>query len=191
MLIRSADLEAIRTGRVDTAFRCWMRPTVKAGGTLMTAVGQLSIDAVDAVDAASITDEDAGRAGFSSVAALRAWLVRGKPGQLYRVRLHYAGEDPRIALRESAGDLGEVEAALARLDARETWTLAVLELIKANPATLAQTLADRLGMEKLKFKGRVRQLKALGLTESLEVGYQLSPRGEALLARRRGPTASV
>jgi len=27
-------------------------------------------------------------------------------------------------------------------------------------------------------------LKALGLTESLEVGYRLSPRGRAVLARR-------
>jgi hypothetical protein len=29
----------------------------------------------------------------------------------------------------------------------------------------------------------VRKLKELGLTESLEVGYRLSPRGRALLAR--------
>jgi hypothetical protein len=28
----------------------------------------------------------------------------------------------------------------------------------------------------------VRKLKALGLTESLDVGYRLSPRGEALMA---------
>lgn len=31
------------------------------------------------------------------------------------------------------------------------------------------------------FKRRVRQLKELGLTESLEVGYRLSPRGRAVL----------
>jgi ribosomal protein S19E (S16A) len=41
-------------------------------------------------------------------------------------------------------------------------------------------------MEKLRFKARVRQLKELGLTESLEVGYRLSPRGRALLRRLRG-----
>lgn len=33
----------------------------------------------------------------------------------------------------------------------------------------------------------VRQLKELGLTESLEVGYRLSPRGRALL--RQNPEA--
>lgn len=31
------------------------------------------------------------------------------------------------------------------------------------------------------FKVNVRKLKGLGLTESLEVGYRLSPRGRALL----------
>ena len=35
------------------------------------------------------------------------------------------------------------------------------------------------------FKLDVRKLKALGLTEGLEVGYQLSPRGVALLAAAR------
>jgi hypothetical protein len=36
------------------------------------------------------------------------------------------------------------------------------------------------------FKRRVRQLKELGLTESLEVGYRLSPRGRTVLARLVG-----
>ena len=39
-----------------------------------------------------------------------------------------------------------------------------------------------LELDKVKFKNNVRRLKALGLTESLEVGYRLSPRGAALLA---------
>jgi hypothetical protein len=34
------------------------------------------------------------------------------------------------------------------------------------------------------FKLDVRKLKELGLTESLPVGYRLSPRGEFLLQRR-------
>jgi hypothetical protein len=33
------------------------------------------------------------------------------------------------------------------------------------------------------FKARVRRLKELGLTESLDVGYRLSPRGRAWLRR--------
>ena len=46
----------------------------------------------------------------------------------------------------------------------------------------AGDLAAELGMERLPFKTDVRKLKALGLTESLDVGYRLSPRGTAFLA---------
>ena len=46
-------------------------------------------------------------------------------------------------------------------------------------------IADHPGRETLPFKTDVRKLKALGLTQSLEIGYRLSPRGEALLAARR------
>jgi hypothetical protein len=38
-------------------------------------------------------------------------------------------------------------------------------------------------MEMPPFKVNVRKLKALGLTESLEIGYRLSARGHAWLAR--------
>jgi hypothetical protein len=36
-----------------------------------------------------------------------------------------------------------------------------------------------MGRETALFKADVRKLKELGLTESLEVGYRLSPRGRA------------
>jgi hypothetical protein len=185
MLIRVDDLERIQSGVVDTAFRRWTRPTVKAGGTLTTAIGMLAIDAVDTMSAEELSLADVRRAGFDDVAGLMAWLDSGKAGTLYRIRLHYLGEDPRIGLRESADDLEAVEAALAKLDARGAWTERVLRLIETHPGRLAQLLADEMGLEKLKFKGKVRQLKALGLTESRDIGYRLSRRGEALLARRR------
>jgi hypothetical protein len=38
-------------------------------------------------------------------------------------------------------------------------------------------------VERMVFKQRVRRLKSAGLTESLDIGYRLSPRGEAVLAR--------
>ena len=41
-------------------------------------------------------------------------------------------------------------------------------------------------MEKARFKSHVRKLKGLGLTESLKVGYRLSPRGEAVFAACEG-----
>jgi len=50
-----------------------------------------------------------------------------------------------------------------------------------DPRTRAGDLAAGMGMERRALKGNVRKLKELGLTESLEVGYRLSPRGRALL----------
>lgn len=42
-----------------------------------------------------------------------------------------------------------------------------------------------LGVDKEWFKLNVRKLKNLGLTESLETGYRISPRGRALLKRAK------
>jgi hypothetical protein len=41
-------------------------------------------------------------------------------------------------------------------------------------------LARSAGFDTLPFKANVRKLKGLGLTTSLEVGYELSPRGRTL-----------
>ncbi|HEX2271922.1 MAG TPA: hypothetical protein VHH35_20430 [Pyrinomonadaceae bacterium] len=40
---------------------------------------------------------------------------------------------------------------------------------------LAATLASSLGLERKWFKDHMRKLKELGLTESLEIGYRISP----------------
>jgi len=63
----------------------------------------------------------------------------------------------------------------------------ILELLPRLVSVAASRLAPRLGRELLPFKADVRKLKRLGLTISRDVGYQLSPRGEAYL-RRRGTT---
>ena len=43
MILTLPVLDAIRRGEVTCAFRRWRRPSVRTGGTLMTAVGQLEI----------------------------------------------------------------------------------------------------------------------------------------------------
>ena len=60
-----------------------------------------------------------------------------------------------------------------------------MDVIARRPATLAAELASDIGMEKPRFKTNVRKLKGLGLTQSLKVGYRLSPRGEEVLAASR------
>ena len=187
MLLRKDTLEGIARGEVDVAFRWWTRPTVKAGGTLQTAVGQLAIRSVERTTQAAVTVEDARRAGFPSKAALLK-AFSAKPGsRLYRVEFSLAGPDPRIALRELAElddeAVAQISKRLARYDANGAWTRKTLELIAARPEVRAGDLATDLGRARLPFKANVRKLKALGLTESLEVGYRLSPRGRAYLDR--------
>ncbi len=189
MLFRQDVMRRIAEGDVTLAFRRWRRPTVRAGGTLRTRVGVLAIDSVEAVDEDQVTDADARRAGAADREALLAGLRA--EGKLYRVELRLAGPDPRIALRErshiSPEERAEIDARLARLDAASRhgpWTAAVLELIAEQPGTRAPDLAASFGRETAPFKTDVRKLKELGLTESLVVGYRLSPRGRAYLSPR-------
>jgi hypothetical protein len=185
MLLKADLLAEIKAGRVDIVFRRWKRSTVKPGGTLMTSAGLLSIDEVVPITLDDVTLAHVQRAGFASIAAFRAWLDTMKDGDLCRIHLHYLGEDPRIALRNDPGlaDWSELSAALARLDGKAPWVSATLALIASHPGVLAETLATAAGMEKAPFKARVAKLKAHGLTESLDVGYRISPRGAAVLKR--------
>jgi hypothetical protein len=195
VLFRAVTLPRIADGSITLAFRRQRRPTVRAGGTLTTPVGVLAIDDVRIVTEDEITDDDARRAGYAARDELVAELgPRSDDRQLYRVELHVAGPDPRIAERArdelSDDDVAELSARLARLDRASThgpWTGEVLALIANRPAVRAGDLADALGRERLAFKTDVRKLKALGLTESLDVGYRISPRGRAWLERSPQP----
>ena len=186
MLIPRATLDAIRAGDVTLAFRRWERPRLKVGTRMRTAVGLVEVTSLEQVEPARLTEDDARAAGAASADALRAAQPRraaaGEP--LWRIGLRWAGEDPRGALRADTDGLEEVAQRLRRIDARSThgpWTRTVLELIARRPETLAAELAAELGRERLPFKAEVRRLKEFGLTESLPVGYRLSPRGRALL----------
>ena len=91
-----------------------------------------------------------------------------------------------IDAKLSKDDAAELARRLDRLDAasrRGPWTRDVLRLIAARPGVRAPDLAASRGLETAPFKSSVRKLKELGLTESLEVGYRLSPRGKAALRK--------
>jgi hypothetical protein len=190
VLFKRHVLDGLADGTITVVFRRWARPRVRAGSKLRTAVGVLAVDAVDEVNLADITDDDARRSGFLSRTALLDDLASQRDGRVYRIALHVAGPDPRVELRGrdalTGGELAEVERRLARLDAASrhgAWTLAVLRLIRDRPEVRAGDLAPTRGQETLAFKRDVRKLKELGLTESLEVGYRLSARGRAVLDR--------
>lgn len=188
MLFKESLHPQLRNGDVTIAFRRWKRPTVKAGGTLRTPVGVLSIDSVEIIDREDITDADVARTGFDSREDLVKDLRSGKDRELYRIAFHYQGEDPRIELRRDddldADTIAELTDRLDRLDAYSPdfpWTRPVLRMIAEQPDTPSGDLAQQLECEKEWLKRKVRKLKELGLTESRQPGYRLSPRGQALL----------
>jgi hypothetical protein len=169
-------------GTVTVAFRRWRRPSVKAGGTLQSPGGLLAIDEIAPITPDDVNDADAHAAGYASHDDVLASL---RPdGQLYRVQFHRVGDDPRIELRQRT-DFDDAELSeLIRAVDRLPWAAPILRLIADNPGVVSTELAPQVGMDRAPFKLRVRRLKALGLTESLDIGYRLSPRGAALLSRR-------
>jgi hypothetical protein len=191
MLINDDVIEKIKSGQITTLFRRWSRPGAKAGGSQMTQGGVIGIDSVEVVSPDEITDLDSRDAGYASVEDLLEHLnYRDDP--IYRIRVFFKGEDPRIALRENAelgdNELNEVIAKLEKLDKnskRGAWTQQYLQVIQDMPNTHSGLLADYLGLSIPEFKPWVRKLKALGLTESLHPGYKLSPRGEKVLEALR------
>lgn len=189
MLIKQVVLDRIATGEIDTLFRRQKRPTVKTGGTLRTSIGMLDILSVEQIALGDVTTRDAQRAGFESVDAVVAALSEKSEGVFLRVRVRPGGPDPRLELRQRSdlteAELDEVRQRLDRLDAAAaggSWTHRFLTMIGDRPHVRAPDLAASIGWETKPFKANVAKLKALGLTISHSPGYELSPRGHAVLA---------
>jgi hypothetical protein len=202
VLIPQRSVPGIVEGATTLAFRRWKRPQVLAGRVYRTAAGRLHVDDVTELDEAgtSVSEADAHAAGHASAGGLLAELPPAGPGlHLYRIAVHRLDEpDPRstLAADDDLDDatVAELDQRLARLDAARPalgpWTRATLEVIADHPARRAGDLAGMVGREREPFKLDVRKLKALGLTESLEVGYRLSPRGRRYLALTRRQDAA-
>ncbi|MCC6961236.1 MAG: hypothetical protein IT301_15430 [Dehalococcoidia bacterium] len=177
----------IASGEVTLTFRRWKRNQVVTGNTYRTATGRVVVDEVSVIEPATISNEEAVLAGYESAAVLLADLRGDGSLPVYRVRFHAApGEDSRDLLAADAAldasSLATITHRLERLDRASPsgpWTRTALLLIARNPGVRAGDLAPQAGQETLDFKRNVRKLKNLGLTVSLEVGYRLSPRGEA------------
>jgi hypothetical protein len=190
MLFEQRLREGLRDGTITLAFRRWRRAQVVAGHHYRTGLGMVCAEAVDQVAIAEITEAQARAAGYPDVAALLGDL-RGDPAlPLYRIRFRRLDQpDPRDELAATAtltdAEAASIGARLARMDAaskRGPWTAAILAQIAEKPAVSSVFLAEAMGWERPEFKVHVRRLKALGLTISLDVGYRLSPRGQAYLA---------
>ena len=177
---------AVADGSITVTFRLWKRLHAKVGGRYTVGGVVIEVDTIEMMPFHAITKADVRRAGAKDRDALRARAAHAGPIDddtlLYRIEFHVVGAKRE---REDAPvddeHVGIVIAKLDRMDARATtgpWTRRVLQLIDARPGTVSTELAAIVGRPRLEFKTDVRKLKALGLTESLEIGYLLTPLGK-------------
>ncbi len=195
MLFKQHVLDGIARGEVVLAFRRWKRPTVVPGGRLRTSAGEVRFGEVRAIAEDALTEDDARKAGFASLAALKQDLRGGEDRRLFRIEIRGLDEDARAALQadgeideDAATELAARLARWDRINGIAGYHVRLLEAIAGKPAVPAAQVAAALGIEKLKFKRDARKLKELGLVTSLAVGYRLSPRGNAFLAAGRAPS---
>lgn len=191
MLLNRDTAEGIANGSITLVLRRWDAPRVKAGGTQRTMAGTIRIDDIAELPADHrVTAAQARAAGYPDAATAQKDLDRRQARHTYAIAVSFLAPDERPALaandRLSPGEVAAIAARLDRWDAAtEPWTRQYLQLIGDNEAVRAPDLADRVGLDVPRFKRRVRQLKGLGLTTSLDVGYRLSGRGRAFLRMSR------
>ena len=175
--------DGLRDGTITLTFRNWKRPQAKVGGRYRTGGGDLVVESIEAVRSGAITDDDARRAGSTDAATLRREMRWGDDLTVVRISFH---REQSLDRPSPLFDDDVIDARLDRLDRTSPtgpWTRPTLDIIARHPAVRSGDLAAELGRERLPFKADVRKLKRLGLTESLDVGYRLSPRGRAYLDR--------
>jgi hypothetical protein len=187
VLLNRATAEGIANGSITIVLRRWDAPRAKPGGTQRTVVGTIRIDDVaEHPGSYRVTASQARAAGYPDAKSAQKELERRSARHTYVITVSYLAPDERPELasddRLSDADVDAITARLNRWDATgKPWTSEYLEMIGANEAVRAPDLAARVGLDVPRFKRRVRQLKGLGLTISLDVGYRLSPRGRAYL----------
>jgi len=191
VLLNRATAEGIANGSITMVLRRWDAARAKPGGTQRTPVGTIRIDDVTEYPGSyRVTAAQARAAGYPNAASAQAALDRRPARHVYAIAVSYLGPDERPALaaddRLADADIEAIADRLDRWDAAgdgSPWTRQYLEMIAANEAIRAPDLAARVGLDTPRFKRRVRQLKGLALTISLDVGYRLSPRGRAYLRK--------
>ena len=191
LLFKKPFWDGLRSGAITLTYRRWQKPHVRPRGRYRChPIGVLEVDEVALVPIASIIEDDAQRTGFTTRAELIAYLEELGPlepaTEVYRVALHHGGDGDRVELalddQLAADDVAAIRTRLARLDKPRPWTRRTLALIDQHPRVAASKLAKMVKRETQPFKTDVRKLKKLGLTQSFEVGYEISPRGRAYLA---------
>lgn len=196
LLFKKPFHEGLKSGAITLTFRRWTKPKVKPGGRYRChPIGVLEVDAVTQVKTRQVSDAEARTAGFNDRVALIKTLEEfagplRSDDLLFRVQLHFGGDGDRVqaALQDELtdADVQTLREKLRGMDLRSdhgAWTRKALKLIEAHPRVAASKLALKVKRETLPFKADIVKLKKLGLTQSFEVGYELSPRGRAFVQR--------
>ncbi|MCZ0727118.1 hypothetical protein [Mycolicibacterium iranicum] len=188
MLLNRATAQGIADGSITVVLRRWDSPRARVGGTQRTQVGTIRIDdVVEKPGRYRVSAAEARAAGYPDAKTAQADLDRRPAAHTYVITVSFLAPDERPDLAAddtlTADDVAAIAARLDRWDAaaETAWTRDYLRTIGENEAVRAPDLAAGFGMDVPRFKRRVRQLKGLGLTISLDVGYRLSPRGRAFL----------
>ena len=175
----------VADGSITLTVRRWQRPQVKVGGRYTVGAVVIEVDTIELIPFHAISDADLVRTGLPDREASRARAAYSGPIEddtlVYRIEFHVVGTRPAaVPAWATAAAVAAVLDRLDRMDARSPggpWTRATLQLIGERPGTVSTELAEAVGRPRMEFKADVRKLKALGLTESLEVGYRLTRLG--------------
>ena len=195
LLFKKRFHQGLVDGSVTLTVRVWDKPHVKpAGRYRVHPIGVVEVDAIARVPFGSLTEEDARRAGFINLNELTEYAKPVAKGPLtaqtlvFKIDLHHGGDGDRVPLAlDTTLDRAAIEGLckrLARMDSKGPWVRQTLTLISRRPKVAASKLAASIGRQTAPFKIDVRKLKKLGLTQSFEVGYGLSPRGQAFLKKK-------
>ena len=178
MLFRHEFHPGIADGSITCTYRRWKRPQARPGGRYRVApLGMIEVTAVSTVHFGGITQADAARCGLSLDALTRDLREPSADELVHRIDFRFAGRD-----MPAPPDLSD--EVLERKLARYPWADDFLRLIDSRPGVAARLICQDVRRDRKSFKADVRKLKALGLTESLEIGYRLSPRGRRWLRDR-------
>lgn len=188
MQFRQDSHDAVADGRITVTFRLWKRAHAKVGGRYTVGSVVIEVDSIEMIPFHAVTKRDLKLAGMPTKDALRERAAHAGPIDddtlVYRIEFHVVGAKPtKAAALFDDGHVALVNTKLDAMDARSkavAWTRATLSLIGAHEGKVSTDLAVQMDRPRMDFKADVRKLKALGLTESLEVGYRLTPLGRRI-----------
>jgi hypothetical protein len=187
MLFQRRFHERIVNGEIRCTVRIWQRTHVKVGGRYALGRGAVVVDKIYETRLDDITPALARRCGFESLVDLMKVAKHGPGERVFVIDFHYDKAGTRPAPATAAVSAQEIAELIQRLEAMDRrsrggpWTAATLRAIASRPRVLAARLAASLGRPRDELKRDVRKLKKLGLTFSLEIGYRLTPKGEAVV----------